>query len=170
MASILKTKEEKAAERSRAWRKAHPEDVKQYQRKWYGANKEKLKRKARIYNREHKQEIKQRRLQERISNPCSYMLRTKRNECKKFGIEFSLELSDLSPLPKVCPVLGLTLNYIVTSGRPEDNSPSIDRVNNSFGYVHGNVQVISNRANRLKSDGTREEHLKIAGYMEDSNA
>lgn len=125
---------------------------------------------AYIAHREHKQEIKQRRLQERISNPCSYMLRTKRNECKKFGIEFSLELSDLSPLPKVCPVLGLTLNYIVTSGRPEDNSPSIDRVNNSFGYVHGNVQVISNRANRLKSDGTREEHLKIAGYMEDSNA
>jgi len=47
---------------------------------------------------------------------------------------------------------------------------AIDRVNNSFGYVHGNVQVISNRANRLKSNGTREEHLKIAGYMEDSNA
>jgi hypothetical protein len=25
-------------------------------------------------------------------------------------------------------------------------------------------------ARKMKSDGTREEHLKIAGYMEDSNA
>jgi hypothetical protein len=39
-----------------------------------------------------------------------------------------------------------------------------------LGYVHGNVRVISNRANRLKSDGTKEEHLKIAEYMKGDNA
>jgi hypothetical protein len=69
-----------------------------------------------------------------------------------------------------CPVLGLPLNYTVLTGRPEDNSPSIDRFDNDLGYVHGNVRVISNRANRLKSDGTKEEHLKIAEYMKGDNA
>jgi hypothetical protein len=89
----------------------------------------------------------------------------KRNECVKFGVEFSLQRTDVEPLPVRCPVLGLLINYSVTTGRPEDISPSIDRFNNSLGYVHGNVRVISNRANRLKSNGTREEHLKIATYM-----
>ena len=159
-----------AVERSRAWRQAHPEETKKYQREWYEARKEKLKRKARKYSREHAQEIKERKLQERVSNPAKYMLKVKRNECKKLGVEFSLELSDLLPLPKMCPVLGILLDYVVTTGRPEDNSPSMDRVNNALGYIHGNVKIISNRANRLKNNGTREEHLKIAEYMKGENA
>jgi hypothetical protein len=159
-----------AVERSRAWRLAHPEETKKYQHEWYEARKEKLKRKARKYNREHTQEIKARKLQERKSDPAKYMLRTKRNECSKFGVEFSLQRSDVEPLPMFCPVLGLPLNYTVLTGRPEDNSPSIDRFDNDLGYVHGNVRVISNRANRLKSDGTKEEHLKIAEYMKGDNA
>jgi hypothetical protein len=160
----------KAAERSRAWRLAHPEKAKKYQHDWYQKNKEKLKRKSKKYNKEHAQEIKSRRLQERKNDPAKYMLRVKRNECIKFDVEFSLKLSDIEPLPVTCPVLDLQLNYTVLTGRPEDNSPSIDRFNNTLGYVHGNVRVISNRANRLKGDGTLEEHLKIAEYMKGTNA
>jgi hypothetical protein len=122
------------------------------------------------YQKENTEILKERRLQQRINNPVKFILNNKRRQCKALGVEFSLDESDVSPLPTVCPVLGIVLNYVVTSGRPEDNSPSIDRLNNNLGYVHGNVRVISNRANRLKSDGTKEEHLKIAEYMKGDNA
>ena len=122
------------------------------------------------YQKENAEHIKTRRLKARINNPVKYILDTKRRTCKAFGVEFSLDESDVSPLPTVCPVLGITLNYAVTSGKPEDNSPSIDRLDNSKGYVHGNVRVISNRANRFKSNATVEELTKVLSYMKGENA
>ena len=122
------------------------------------------------YQKENVEHIRARRLKRRVENPIKYILDTKRRTCKMFEVEFSLDESDICPLPKVCPVLGIVLNYAVTSGKPEDNSPSIDRLDNSKGYVHGNVRVISNRANRLKGDGTIEEHLKVIAYMKGEHA
>jgi hypothetical protein len=55
----------------------------------------------------------------------------------------------------VCPVLGLPL--FPGRGQPTANSPSIDRVDPSLGYVRDNVWVISNRANMIKNDATLEE-------------
>ena len=44
-------------------------------------------------------------------------------------------------------------------------SPSIDRIDNSKGYVKENICVISMRANMIKSVGNSEEHQKIADYL-----
>lgn len=38
-------------------------------------------------------------------------------------------------------------------------------MDNEKGYVPGNVVVMSYRANRLKNDGTAEEHEIIAAWM-----
>jgi hypothetical protein len=46
-----------------------------------------------------------------------------------------------------------------------DDSPSIDRIDPRLGYLPGNVWIICNRANRIKSDGTAREHLVIALAM-----
>jgi hypothetical protein len=84
-------------------------------------------------------------------------------------------------LPDRCPVLGYELKYV--SGRAKGDkgagegcfgssspdSPSIDQIKPGQGYVLGNIQVISWRANRLKSDSTPEEMMKIALYMKDLN-
>lgn len=43
--------------------------------------------------------------------------------------------------------------------------PTLDRVIPSLGYVRGNVQVISMRANRLKQDASLDEVLAIADYI-----
>ena len=50
-----------------------------------------------------------------------------------------------------------------------DNSPSLDKFFPSLGYVKGNVQIISWRANHLKSDGTPEEWEKVAKWCKNED-
>jgi len=55
---------------------------------------------------------------------------------------------------------------VMRSGSFHDNSPSIDRMIPAKGYVKGNVQIISYRANRLKAHGSLEDLRKIVAWME----
>jgi hypothetical protein len=93
------------------------------------------------------------------------MLIRSRARAKKLGLEFNLEESDLI-IPSVCPVLGIPL-YFSNTGKKgaTDNTPTLDRVDNSKGYVKGNVFVISSRANILKRDAEEWELRAIADYM-----
>jgi hypothetical protein len=77
--------------------------------------------------------------------------------------EFTIDFGDLT-FPTHCPILGIELDYFALNGRLE-NSPSFDRVDPSKGYVKDNVVIVSWRANRIKNDGTAEEHEKIAKFM-----
>jgi hypothetical protein len=88
--------------------------------------------------------------------------RKKANAVKK-GHEFTIKFSEIT-FPKYCPILGIELDYFA-EGRQE-NSVSFDRRDSSKGYVKGNVEVVSWRANRIKNDGTAEEHRKIADYID----
>ncbi len=82
-----------------------------------------------------------------------------KKRAKKNGTEFSLELADIPVIPEYCPVLGIKIIANKLAG-PLDSSPSLDRINPKLGYIKGNVRIISNRANRIKSDATLEE-LKL---------
>lgn len=79
------------------------------------------------------------------------------------GSVFDLEFEDVV-WPDVCPVLGIVLDYTAT-GKAE-NSPSFDQIDPGKGYVKGNVMIMSWRANRIKNNGTAEEHRRIAEFME----
>lgn len=70
---------------------------------------------------------------------------------KKCRIEFSILPSDIA-IPKKCPYLGISL--FKKGGVLTANSPSLDRIDPSKGYVSGNVRVISYRANAMKSDSS----------------
>ncbi len=50
-------------------------------------------------------------------------------------------------------------------GKPKANSPTIDRVDNTKGYIPGNVAVISYRANCLKRDSSLDELIKLVDYV-----
>lgn len=56
-----------------------------------------------------------------------------------------------------CPLLGLELTYSKYEGSAPDNYASLDRIIPSKGYVDGNVQILSFRANTLKGHATLEE-------------
>lgn len=94
-------------------------------------------------------------LREKEENPVAQMLRRLRTRAKVKGLEFSLTAEDIF-IPDICPILGISL---------KENSPSLDRVDNSKGYIKSNVRVVSSRANTLKRDASLEELEKIVEYM-----
>lgn len=98
------------------------------------------------------------------SNMQVSLLKAAKMRAERYGLDFDISLEDVI-MPTHCPILGLEL--AVSEGKRNENSPSLDRIENHKGYVKGNVCVISWRANRLKGDGTRMEHEHIAAWMEE---
>lgn len=102
----------------------------------------------------------------RIKNPEKYILQSAKSRAKARYLEFNITLEDIV-IPSHCPVLGIPI--IIQAGKGASyNSPSLDRIDNRFGYVKGNVQVISWRANNLKSDGSLEEFKKLVEFLENA--
>lgn len=92
-----------------------------------------------------------------------------RQRGRKRGLEATITAGDMI-WPTHCPVLGIELDYPERAGmrgtqHPQPNWPSLDRWDNTKGYVPGNVFVISYRANSLKNSATYEEILKVAKYL-----
>lgn len=106
-----------------------------YKDAWYISNKERIS-------------LKQR--NKRDSNPLKVLI----SERKNTKHEFTITEDDLT-LPDLCPILKIPL--FSGQGKTTINSPSLDRIDNSIGYVRGNVWIISHLANRMKSDATEEE-------------
>lgn len=88
-------------------------------------------------------------------------LRAKQRANKK-GVEFTIRVEDII-IPPTCPILGVTL--VRSNGRSSPNSPSLDRIDPSKGYIPGNVTVISNRANTLKSNASVDELELVLKWM-----
>lgn len=101
----------------------------------------------------------------RRSNPLVRMVQEAKARAAKRGIPFGITADHLE-MPAVCPVLGIEIS--MGTGARANCSPSIDRIDSRNGYVPGNVQIISWRANRLKNDATLEEMKAIVSYMESS--
>lgn len=95
------------------------------------------------------------------NRPEWYLWRIAKARAKKFGHDFTIDISDVK-IPPLCPVLEIPL--VPFSGRHSHNSPSIDRIDNSKGYVKDNVIVVSFRANSLKRDATLDELTKLANF------
>lgn len=92
------------------------------------------------------------------------LLAQAKHRAKKRGLPFNIDLMDVE-IPSHCPVLGIPI--LVSSQRGNcANSPSIDRIIPSLGYVKGNVLVISIQANRIKTNATPEEILLVAKFYD----
>ena len=130
------------------------------------------KERARKYSRKRNKEFRSRNPQYSLNNSRSHrranpkqtlFIRAKRRADKK-GVPFTIILNDVPDIPEVCPVFGFKLEFGSRENR--FSSPSLDRIDNTKGYVPGNLQVISYRANQLKSDGTLEEFRKLVAHLE----
>jgi len=83
---------------------------------------------------------------------------TAKLRAKNKGLAFDITETSFE-IPVYCPILGIELKR--TPIKASDCSPSLDRIDNSKGYIEGNVRVISRRANLLKSNMTYEECVLI---------
>lgn len=90
-----------------------------------------------------------------------YLFTTARRRAKRYGVPFTLEPSDVV-VPSTCPVYGIPL---VFSTERTENTPSLDRIDNTRGYVPGNVCVISWKANHKKRDLTVADIDMLYRYM-----
>lgn len=98
------------------------------------------------------------------AKPEQRLLVTVRHRAKTRGLDFDLTLEDIV-VPEFCPILGIPLIRGQGVGKHLPNSPSIDRIDNSRGYVRGNVWIISKRANTMKSDASLEELQLFAKWV-----
>jgi hypothetical protein len=91
------------------------------------------------------------------------MLKNARARARIAGVPFNITKEDIV-IPTHCPILGIPLFQKTGKQGGGDHSPSLDRVRPERGYVPGNILVISQRANRLKSDATIKELRDIASF------
>jgi len=96
------------------------------------------------------------------------ILHAAKRRAKLQGMPFNLDLSDII-IPDVCPVLGIPLSRD-NKKRPANNSPSIDKFLPSLGYVKGNIQIISYRANWIKQDSSLVELEALVQWMKGNTA
>ena len=92
----------------------------------------------------------------------SVMLKSAKKRAVKNSLPFDLCINDIV-IPLLCPVLGITLNK--NNKGTCYNSPSLDRLIPSKGYVKDNVNIISMRANFIKNNASYDEVKKISEWM-----
>lgn len=98
-----------------------------------------------------------------------YIIRNIKYKAKTNNIPFNLTIGDIH-IPDHCPILGIPLKIGFNSGSGGNpDSISIDRIDPNKGYVNGNVQIISHKANTLKNDATLEELKLILDYVKNNN-
>jgi len=92
-----------------------------------------------------------------------------RSRAKRSNLPFDLTLEWLeSMFVSHCPITLQPLDWgkeEVANGKAGPNSPSIDKIIPELGYVKSNCAIISYRGNRIKTDGTIDEHRRVVQYM-----
>ena len=159
-----KTNETKIQQQKKQYRKENKKQISDYNKMHYASNQETMLNRSVEYKKKNiskwmltqsKQRAKSKNIAHTIT---SEHIENKLEECKNNNGEY------------ICPVLGIKMQSHVGKGykRGQDNSLSLDRINSNKGYIPSNIAIISFRANVLKSNGTAEEHLKIAAFILDS--
>ena len=132
---------------AKVYRDAHKDEVYARNQAWARANRDKMNKYQ--YNCS-------------LRGPEAYMLIHARARAKRNGIEFNIEKSDIV-IPEFCPYLGVKIKGVLE--KDFKRSPSLDRIDPEKGYIKGNVQVISNRANTMKSNASVEELILFANNI-----
>ena len=124
-------------------------------------HKYKDKEKRQNYYKENKIEINVERRKNYLKNPLKFLIRNAKNRAIKKGISFDLKEEDLN-IPEVCPVFKKP--FVFGTGKQELFSPSVDRIDNSKGYIKSNIVIVSVKANFLKNNATIEELEALTNF------
>ena len=129
----------------------------------YYREADKNRERANEYYKQNKDAIRKRTKEIRRNNKAKEMLKSAKARAIKNNLAFNIDEADIV-IPKICPVLGIALE--TGDGKIQKNSPTLDRIIPSNGYVKGNVIVVSNLANTIKTDATTEQIRMVADFYE----
>jgi len=133
-------------------------------KEYYQDNKENMVDKRKKYYQDNKVTLENSRRCRKENNKEKYLLACAKERSLKNNIEFNLIEGDIEVLD-VCPLLGIKMK--INKKVSKYNSYTLDRIDAAKGYIKGNVQVISKKANTSKSDASIEEYEKIINNLED---
>lgn len=151
---------ERLNEKQREYGRKNKKRIDEYKKEHYKCNKERIneKRKERYKNNKHydiNDDVK-------IRKWAMSRLSTLKSRAKNKNLEFNLELQDiLDARVKYCPYLGYELMY-GSYNEERMLSASVDRIDTTKGYIKGNIEIISNRANIIKSNLTYDQWIVFA--------
>ena len=94
-------------------------------------------------------------------HPAKHLMYLARARSKRKGVECTITEEDIH-IPEVCPHLGVKMETQTKLGEDRAFTMTLDRIDNSKGYVPGNVEVISWLANTMKNNATPEQLVNFA--------
>jgi hypothetical protein len=170
-----KAREDRAANREkereksqRARERRTPEQqaaAKQRQHEWYLRNKERANAANNAWGKANRAKTYEYVKAWAKRHPLRFMYQKSKSSAKYRGLEFTITLDDIKWVTH-CPIFGVELCYDRDKKQPHrDDYPTLDRWDNSKGYVPGNVFVISWHANRMKWHATIKQLEAILAYM-----
>jgi ribosomal protein L28 len=111
----------------------------------------------------HKEERSIQGREKHRADPRLELLAKAKDRAKKLGRECDIELTDII-LVDNCPLTGRKLE--IGTRKSHSNSPTLDRIDNTRGYVKGNVAVVSHVANSAKKNLLLEELVMMGKWAE----
>ena len=157
------TPEEKK-EYNRQWRLDNPGYRKDYRKQ----NLERINKRDKEYKENNPEKVLDSKRRSRVKTRRNYaesgrrMFNAAKGRAKDCHLDFDLEHSDII-VPEICPILKIPL--VFNQGKVRVDSPSLGRKIPDLGYIKGNVEVFSHKANRMKGDMTKEIWLNLGRYM-----
>lgn len=140
----------KKLEHQAKYRKNHKEQIDNYSYE-YNSRPEVIERKAEWYQEKNNKKS--------ITNKIESMLVRAKNRSEEKNVPFNITIEDIT-FTEICPLLNIPLNW--KDGPRDKDTPSLDRVIPELGYVKGNVRIISNLANMMKSYASAQELLTFS--------
>ena len=103
---------------------------------------------------EEEQKYRDMKRKEFVKSHIKHMLHSAKTRALKRGLEFNLTKEDII-IPDKCPILEVPL--MIGTKDNYEYSPSLDRIDNTKGYIRGNIQIISKKANSMKNSASLYE-------------
>ncbi len=100
-------------------------------------------------------------------NPIPQIKSNAKIRAKSKGVPFNLTtnyLKSIYPKNGICPVFKVKMSGKYEKRMKSNHSPSIDRIIPHKGYVEGNVIIVSDLANRIKTDATLQEISNVIKF------
>lgn len=138
------------------WYENNKEHVKEYEKQWYENNKERAKQyyeSNREYIKKYSKEYKEN------HKELIWAIRTY-NTHKQKGFKMIITENELKTKlinTPYCPLCGCKLEY--GDGKAQDNSPTLDRIDNETTLTNDNTWIICHKCNRTKGNRTLKEFI-----------